>query len=183
MILIDISMTHKGALSIFFYLKAHVHVKHLNLARSILHIFSSLNSARVREWQLQEDSGQPHHLLTPLRPPTRDPWWWTLVKRHCSIEPASALHFNELMGEHGQLRTRHLLNGEKAEENSFHASWLLKKPYLRRLRHMYVINSKCTLISLKEPHEVFSLPIKAFHFELGRPAYVSLFMWEIKLWI
>lgn len=91
---------------------------------------------------------------------TREPRWWTLVKRHCSIEPASALHFNELTGERGQLHTRHLLQREKAGENSFHASWLLKKPHLRRLRHMYVINSKCTLISLKEPYKVFQFQLK-----------------------
>ncbi len=29
---------------------------------------------------------------------------------------------------------------------------------------MYVINSKRTLISLKEPYKVFSIPIKAFYF-------------------
>lgn len=90
------------------------------------------------------------------------------------------------MGEHGQLHTRHLLNREKAEENSFHASWLLKKPHLRRLRHMYVINSKCTLISLKEPYKVFQFQLKLSILEGScvcerGETYVSLFMWEIKM--
>lgn len=151
----------------------------------MLQMFSFLKEIRKQQCSYREAAAggprtpPPHPsspLLTPPHPPTRDPWWWTLVKRHCSIEPASALHFNELMGEHGQLHTRHLLNREKAEENSFHASWLLKKPHLRRLRHMYVINSKRTLISLKEPYKVFSIPIKAFYFGPGGALCVFVYV-------